>query len=232
MVSAIHAYMDEKITAFQFDDVLAETISATKDKTMRRVGQELWYHYDDVKDHKIVACKEEWDYFNRLLLLLQSDGEIELVNTTRQWRLRQAVAATCLGAFGLITLQTGFGDHLFVFAMPFGVVSMVIAWMNSREQRKRYYTDSVITPFPSVSSLFYIRRRVRGFKKKRYPKAIMGRRIRDPFIDRAMIIPWGIIWLMFSPIPLFFQMLPKRECETRINMPEQAGASNTQMAST
>jgi len=82
-----------------------------------------------------------------------------------------------------------------------------------------------LTPFPSLSSLLAVRRRAGGFIRRRYPKAVVGRRIRDPIIEKLMWVPWSIAWCMFSPVALFFQMLPERESETRIKMPEpSAGA--------
>ncbi len=225
MAKAIRAYMREEITAFQFDDALTEASNATDDKTVQTVGRALWFHYDDCRDHKIVACKEEWDYFNRLLLLLESDGEMETVKSWSEWHPLQGAAALLFLAFLLIAIRVGFGEHLFAYALPFGPPSMLLAWLNSRRRKKTIRTAEIaLTPFPSVSSLLAARRRVGGFMKHRYPKAIVGRRIRNPIIDKLMWVPWSIAWCMFSPVALFFQMLPERESETRIKMTEQSPA--------
>jgi hypothetical protein len=226
MTKAIRAYMGEEITAFQFDDALSEARNATDDKTVQTVGQVLWFHYDDCKDHKIVASKEEWDYFNRLLLLLESDGELESVKTWREWHPLQGVAALLFVAFMVLAIRVGFGEHLFAYALPFGPPSMFLAWLNSRRRKKTVSTTEIaITPFPSVSSLLAVRRRVGGFMKRPYPKGIVGRRVRDPIFEKLMWLPWSIAWCMFSPVALFFQMLPGRDSETRIKMPEpSAGA--------
>ncbi len=222
MAKAIRAYMREEITAFQFDDALTEASHATDDKTVQEVGQALWFYYDDCKDHKIVACKAEWDYFNRLLLLLESDGEIETVKAWREWHPLQGVAALLFVVFLLIAVRAGFGKHLFADALPFGPPSMLLAWFSSRRRRKTICANEIaLTPFPTVSSLLAVRRRVGGFMKHRYPKAIIGRRIRNSVIDKLMWVPWSIAWCMFSPVALFFQMLPTRDSETRIKMPEQ-----------
>ena len=221
MAQAIRSYMDETTSAFQFDEALSDIAASTKDETVVSVRHHLWFFYDDVKDHKVVAGKEEWAYFNRLLLLLQSEGTIEVVKTSRHWHFRQAVAAASLIGFGLVVLQTGFGQHLFTYAVPFGVVSMILAWFNARQQRKSITAEDLATaPFPSVGSLLSVRRSVSGFTKARYPLAIAGRRIRDPFLDKINRVLQGVMWLMFSPVPLFFQMLPERACESRIRVPE------------
>ncbi len=228
MAEAIRSYMDEKTTAFQFNDTLTEIMYASEDKTVQTIRQALWFHYDDCKDHKIVASKEEWDYFNRLLLLLASDAGIEVVRSWRRWHISQAVAAVCLAWFAYLAARTGFGEHLFALACPFGVVSMALAWFNSRRRKKAIAAIEVaVTPFSSVSTMLSVRRRVTGFVKARYPRAITGRRIRDPIIDKLMWIPWTMVRLMFSPIALFIQMLPERESETRIKMPEPEGAGDT-----
>ena len=221
MAKAIRTYMGEEITAFQFDDALSEAMSATEDETVRGIGHALWFHYDDCKDHKIVASKEAWDYFNRLLLLLESDGEIEIIKSRRRWRPRQAVAAIFLGMFLFIAFGLGFGAHLLAFALPFGPVSILLSWFDSRRRAKAPAADEIgLTPFPSVGSLLSARRKVASFVKVRYPSSIAGRRVRDPIIARLMWVPWAVMWCMFSPVALFFQMLPERESKTRIRMPE------------
>ena len=68
IIDAIKKYMGEEISAFEFDDLLWEI--NTEDKTAQEIISLLWYYYDDCKDHKVVANKETWDLFNRLLLLL------------------------------------------------------------------------------------------------------------------------------------------------------------------
>lgn len=229
IVKAIRSYMSEGITAFQFDDALTEASNATEDKTARTIAKALWFHYDDCKDHKIVASKEEWDYLNRLLLLLASDGELETVRSSRKWQPLQAVAALLLLAFLLIAVRVGWGEHLIAYALPFGPASMLLAWLNSHRRRSHIQAlESALTPFPSTSSLLAVRRRVGGFARSRYPKAIVGRRIRDPIIDKLMWVPWSIAWCMFSPVALFFQMLPATEEETRIRMPAPSAGANGQ----
>ena len=222
MASALRSYMDDEITAFQFDDVLTQIQEATEDETVMSVGSTLWYYYDDCKDHKIVASKDVWDLFNRLLLLLESDGQIEVIKTARRWQPRQAVAAATLAIFCEFALRVGFGEHLLIFAMPFGLVSIALAWWASRTEKNRVAAEALLGPFPSVASLLHIRRGVFEFRKRRYPHSIAGRRIRSGFVVPFMQLPFYLSWLMFAPLPLFFQMLPTRDCETVIRMPEQA----------
>jgi len=217
LASALQSYMDERIAAFEFDDTLWRAVDSTQDNTVQEIGQALWLHYDDLKDHKIVACKEEWDYFNRLLLLLQSDAEVECVRTWRRWwSVRQSIAALSLAGFLGVAIHVGFGGQLFLWAIPFGVVSMLLAWWGRRGLTKRTRLELALAPFPSVGSLMRIRRRVPAFSKKRYPIDIQGRVIRDAWTYRFMMVPAAVMWLMCAPIVLLFQALPRRTTEIRI----------------
>jgi hypothetical protein len=220
LVKVIRSYMAEEMTAFQFDDVRTEICSATSDKTVKNIGKTLWFYYDDCKDHKIVASKEVWDLLNRLLLLLESDGELETTKTWREWHPTQCVAALSVFLFVIIAFKVGFGEQLLAYALPFGPLSMLIAWHNAQQRRKTTNPiECALTPFPTMGSLFAVRRLVGGFKKVYYPKSIASRRIRDPIIDNLMWIPRSLAWCMFSPVALFFQALPRKRSEIRIAVP-------------
>ncbi len=227
LASALRAYMDEQITAFELDEAINQASGDTDDQTVKDIGWALWLFYDDVKDHKIVASKSQWDWFSRLLLLLESDAEIEIVRAGRQWRLRQAIAAVCLLVFCALAVQTGFGSHLLIFTIPFGIISMALHGWDSWEHRERYANEATIVPFPSFASLLSVRRHVAGFHKCRYPKALVTRRIRGRLSGLAISLPWWAAWLMLAPLPLFFQMLPRAISEIEITLPE----SRTQASS-
>ena len=49
VISAFEAYLDDQITAFEFDDRLQEI--ASEDLTVNEVIHAAWFHYDDCKDH-------------------------------------------------------------------------------------------------------------------------------------------------------------------------------------
>jgi hypothetical protein len=92
LAEVINRYLNEEVTAFKFDEQLSEIAAATKDETVQQVASLFWYHYDDVDDHKVVASKEEWDYFQRLLLILKSDSDIIAETGNRKWTARKAAA--------------------------------------------------------------------------------------------------------------------------------------------
>ena len=221
MASAVRSYMAEEITAVQLDDFLARASESTEDETIKDTRWAIWYHYDDCKDHKIVALKQQWDYFNRILLLLESDCEIEVDKRRRRWHPHQAIAAICLVAFGGLIGQTGFGSHLFILAIPFGLVSMSLAWWSSHGDRRRGAGQDRTTPFPSTASLLAARRRVPGFRQCPYPHSITHREIRGGLSEFGTRLPWYGAWLMFAPVSLFLQMLPRGESETIVRMPDK-----------
>jgi hypothetical protein len=55
MAEAIRSYMDDRITAFELDDVINDVVSA--DMTVETTRHDLWFCYDDNKDHLVVASK-------------------------------------------------------------------------------------------------------------------------------------------------------------------------------
>jgi hypothetical protein len=211
LIEVINRYLNEELTAFKLDEALSEIGIRTKDKTVDQVVQLLWCHYDDVEDHKVVATKEEWDYFQRLLLILKSDAEIVQETGERRWTARQVVAAVCLVLFGLAVAKAGFGYHLLVVTMPLGIVSMLLSHWRSRDEARRLHDQTALFPFGSVSELLSLRRKVRNFVKARYPTRLGSRQIRGPVSAAAMWLHFGVVWLIFSPVALVFQMLPEPE---------------------
>ena len=72
LVEVINEYLEEKISAFTLDERLSKIEARTDDPTVQWVRAQLWYRYDDCKDHPVVGDKAEWDLIHRLLLLLTS----------------------------------------------------------------------------------------------------------------------------------------------------------------
>jgi hypothetical protein len=205
LVDAINRYLDEAITAFEFDDQIHDIRSATDDRTLQRVVDTLWFYYDDCEDHKVVLTKEAWDHFQRLALLLKSDMHVKVV-VRRKWSVRQIIAGLALGLFGVCVARLGFGRHLLVVAVPFGVVSMLLSYWHHRAFPTS--RESILTPFSSVSEILGIRRKVSGFAKRKYPSRLTSRTIRSPLMATAVMLQTASTWLFLSPLVLLFQMLP------------------------
>ncbi len=220
MAEAIERYLREGTTAFQMDDHLSDIAGRTKDSTVQDVADAMWFHYDDVKDHKVVASKEEWDYFQRLLLVLRSEGRMELTRRRRwRWTIRQCIALGCLLLFLAAVRQKGIGWELAPLSIPFGIVSMALAYWHSRESRRSALHALPLYPFSSVAELFRVHRSAPAFRKLRYRATLQGRTIRSNSLTWIMCVPLGIAWLLYSPVPLLFQSLPERDCTTQVVIP-------------
>jgi hypothetical protein len=220
MSEAIRDYMAEKITAFQLDDSLFAIAGETQDGTVKIVAESMWFHYDDCKNHKIVATKQEWDYFNRLLLRLDSEAEVDLIKTRGPWRSEQTIAAFCLMVFALVLLIGGFRRSLFGCLLFSGVASVFLVWYTRAREKESTRTEIAVTPFQSVSELLAVRRRVNNFNRKRYPRAMAGRRIRSRLVVALMWLYKAPLWLIFSPVILLWQAWPSRQWEPQIKVPQ------------
>jgi hypothetical protein len=151
LVEVVNRYLGEEITAFALDEALFDIRTRTKDETVKQVSRLLWYHYDDIHDHKVVASKEQWDYFQRLLLVLKSDAEIVKETGKRTWTARQTVAAACLGLVVIAIAKSGFGYHLLLATVPLGFVSMLLAYWYACVEARRLHDQTALTPFDSVA---------------------------------------------------------------------------------
>ena len=214
---AIEEFLADKISAFKFDDRIYAVADETDDETVREVTHLLWYHYDDVIDHKAALSQTEWDYFQRLLLLLRSDASLKNERPDespkgeqlRRWTRRQTIALAAIAAFVVGLILLGFGWQLLLVTVPLGVISMKLSsWPPGEDEAD---TDKYIrlTPYSSVSELLAVHRTVSAFRKRRYPERMKSRHIGSPFANGCMKLLAGALWLVFSPIVLLFQAFPQ-----------------------
>ena len=214
MVAATRKFLNEEITAFEFDDALGEIASRTEDLTVRAVRNELWCFYDDLKNHKVVLSKPQWDYIYRLMLVLEVDAEADIeIHKEHEWSLHHPVAACALALYGVFACYVGWGTQLVVLSLPFGARSLLLALWRHMETSKPDALALALTPFSSMSQLRVARRHAPDFLKRRYPAHLADRRIRHPLFEMSTGFPSylaiGLAWLMFAPIPLFFQCFPE-----------------------
>ncbi len=181
LASTLRSYMNEEITAFQFDELLGKFRSSPSDGTVRIIARDLWGCYDDIKDHKVVASKQAWDWFNRILLLLSSDAEIDMVRNGLEWHRIQVFSSICFVLSVLLVVRIGWRVNLFEVTCPFGLLSMVIEWFNQKRAHRKY--DTTMYPFPSFGALSSIRRRAFTFVKSPYPAGLIRRKIRHPILS-------------------------------------------------
>jgi len=217
-VAAIEAYMNDEITAFAFADTTHRIATGTKDEAVGEAVETLWYFYDDITNHKIVANKEEWNLMQRFILFLQSDAELA-TKCERQWSVTQIVAL-CLIAF-IVLFAWIFGESWILFITWIGAGALT--WEIDRRFRAPLRAGRLIDviTFPFDSSLDIIRaaRTVSNFHKRRFPQELAKRRIRNGWlgrlgdaqihIPRPILLPFAFIgWTIILPCVLFWQLFP------------------------
>jgi hypothetical protein len=208
---AIRSYMDEEIASTEFAETLDEVSSRTSEEGIRAVCRQLWYFYDDCKDHPVVASKQNWDYFNRVLLLLASGAEIRVETRRRALQIHQAAAGVALAVSVCLAALSGFTpETIAILALPTWLVSVALSWLNNRVSPadRRH---AAIHPFPSAGSLLGVRRAMKSFPRRRYPAGMAARRIRGPVSNAILWLPSILLWMIFSPIVLLIQAIPGTE---------------------
>lgn len=214
VAAEVRRFLHGDATAFEFDDALFKIES--KDRTVNNIVRCLWLYYDDCKDHHVTLSKEEWDYFQRLLLILESDRHISTQRIGTQWRLTQFLALVALVGFAVCVKHLGLGQPLLAICIPFGMVSMGIAAWRRLSMPQRDRTAMALDPFSSLAELRATYTSVGTFRKTPYRKELSGATSRS-LLTRAIIwILVGALWLTFAPVVLFFQILPHHHSETRV----------------
>jgi len=205
LILAFEDYLGDKITAFEFDDRLQEI--ASEDRTVNEVVHAAWFHYDDCKDHKVHLSKSEWDFFQRLLLILRSDAEL-YARLSKRWSWDHAIAWLAFAFFIGITITIGWGWHLIMWTTPFGVVSILISMYRRRGEPEYTPTEVARVPFETIPQIRRLRNEVPAFEKRRYRAEIRGRKIRSDTEDSFNWVFSHCYWFVFSPLVLLFQGFP------------------------
>ena len=208
----IRRFLAEELTSFGFDDLLDEYRDSA-DSAVRFVANEVWCYCDDFEDHLVALSKPAWDYFQRLLLLLESDRAVETTHWWR-WSWTQLVALGALLGFVQIALSLGWGEHLLIYAIPFGIISIAISRLRRSTNVVGPY-HRIIHPFATISDLKAVYDAV-GFKKARCPRNVQARRIHSPLGKAGIHLHLYSHWLIHSPIALAFQLLPERKSRLRV----------------
>lgn len=215
LTGIIQAFLAGDLGAFEFDEALFADFDKGDDPTIEFIVSALWFHYDDCVDHDVALSRQEWDYFHRLLLVLASDAHIE-VASQRIWCPPQLAAAIGLIGFVYCTFWLSFGSHLLVVAIPFGLLSILLSFWREHYTPAQSTQEANLFPFSSMSELLALRRSISRFVKQRYPAELGDKQIRTETMERILWFQWHVVWLLLSPIALFFQTLPLRRVSTRV----------------
>jgi hypothetical protein len=214
LIAAINRYLDGETTAFEFDEEIFAINS--RDRTVGIVTRNLWYLYDDCKDHKVQMTKEQWDCVQRFILVLKSDGQIEST-TRRHWDFTQLVAIAALLLYLYAATWFGFGRQLLGVAIPFSVISIAIyLWRGWTAAEKKPESKIALAPFSSVSEMLRVHRSLPTFRKRRCPAEMKPFKIRGALSEAAMMLHLYALWLIAAPLVLAVQALPISELDTRV----------------
>ena len=209
-IAAFEEYLDDEISAFEFDGRLQSI--ETCDRTVNEVVNAAWFHYDDCKDHPVILTKDGWDHFQRLLLLLSSNVEL-VVSRTRRWSWDHALAWVTVIFFIAAAIGVGWRLDLFLLAVPFGFVSILIDQYRTKNETNVTVHDIACTPFESFSQIRWLRERVPEFRKQVYRSEVGDRTIRgssEANWNRTAAIS---LWLLLSPLVLLAQAFPTSDSE-------------------
>ena len=157
-------------------------------------------------EFKIGMTKAEWDYLQRLLLLLRSDACVR-IERRRWWSGWQPVTAVSFGAYLWVAVEVGWSEKLAAAHVFFGAISMMIGYVQGRPIRAERRRETPRAPFESRSQIRTILKRT-GFQKTPYP-AKLGRP--RAFMLFMRFLQWeqgAVLHLIFVPVMLVAQAWP------------------------
>ena len=212
----IRRFLAGELTAFEFDEALDQYRDSV-DPVVRYVVWEVWFYYDDIDDHMVRLDKPQWDYIQRLLLLLSADCRLES-QMVRTWSRTQFVAAACLVLLVFAMLKLGWGLHLLAITFPLGVVSILLSRCSRPHPIERDPFGPIIAPFATLSDLHRACIAV-GFQKNRFPRELYGTTWSTRVGHKVRLSLSYLAWLLYSPFVLLFQCLPRTHVTTVARFP-------------
>ncbi|MDZ4403555.1 hypothetical protein [Prosthecobacter sp.] len=225
MIVVIEGYLDDRITAFEFDKQLCP--ASNNDQMAAEIARLAWFHYDDCKDHHVVMTKEQWNLFQRFILLLKSDLEAlpELpISTVKRWGWDHGLALVVCLLFVALACWVGWGPLLFLLALPFGVVSLMIDRYRTGLEPVSNQRDPAFFPLNNFVQLSQLRRRTMDFEKRQYRQEISTRRIRDEAEQQLNCFMGYVFRLLFGPLMLLGQAFPSTSIAAPVS--ESEGQKN------
>ena len=182
LLQGIDDYMDEKISAAEFNTLLHQKITPnTKDELIEEVSFWLFDSNEDVGTNRLQSVCPYWKYFNRIRLLLASDAEYQYVQTKQRPSLVQWIGGVSAALFLVLAVaslltQPWSWDFFLTFGIPLYFTCGIVVgctifglgfFPTSQEpERKILFAEY---PFESFADLLAVRRSVPQFLSKRFP---------------------------------------------------------------
>ena len=181
LLQGIDDYMDEKISAEEFDDLLFKRIAPhTEDEGIKEIS--IWlhdFHYIADTIHPRSECPY-WKFFNRCRLLLSSDAEYYVESLPRCFNFFRRISMVLLVMWVLVAVGIGGQAGILssvamlgVLYFPFGFVMYVLCvpsfFMSEKKAAQKQNVLFAEYPFESFADLLAVRRSVPKFLSKRFP---------------------------------------------------------------
>ena len=211
LIETIEAFLDDRIKSFDLEERIFDLES--DDPTVNEVIFIVYHFYSDFADHNVRLSKPQWDYLQRLLLVLKSDAKVRSKKVKR-WSWDSAVAWGALSVSAALALMLGWGYQLILLLIPLTLLSLFI--MKARDRRWKAVQEAwkpdelACQPFESSAQIRRILGKVPGFRKRRY-RAEIEERMMEPLNEPPQLPTW-IGWplaifgyCLISPLVLFFQ---------------------------
>ncbi len=213
LAALIRRYLAGEVRSYGFRDQLAE-FKDSSDSAVGFVAKQEWCFYGDTEDIPAYLSKAEWDFTQRLLLLLESNFVVRKTVSV-QWSVSQWLTLLTLLSFLWIGYQQGWSDYFFVLMIPFGLVPAAIIWVG-RESLPGPF-DRILFPFANITELKSACQSL-GFRKVRYPER-MKQQVIVLQAGKSTRIPIYLFRLILLPCNMFFQMLPIRKTQIKVVHP-------------
>jgi hypothetical protein len=217
----LRQFLARSIRSGEFDSAIWQAVEGTSDRSARHVAECLYLLYDDCIDHVAILSRPRWSFCQRLLLILESEAEIDILRRSRS-SPRQGLAALALVAFSAGVWWLGFGWQLILLAAPFGLFSMVLAQFFPMRDGPTVRPAPHLAPFSSKREILHVRRQTPAFRKLRYPCEVGRGYLRGPVRERLALVPSRLLWLVASPLVLLIQCFPDSEVSTSVSMHKQS----------
>jgi hypothetical protein len=216
LIETINRFLDGTTTAFQFDEELDPFREKQTDPTVSKIAGILWYFYDDCKDHKVCLSKQAWQYFQRLILILQSDAHI-ISTSFKIGHITQLIAAISLLIFGYSIYYLGMGIQYFAIVLPFGLISIILSHFRKQREENLEHNDYNLLPFSSFSELRTVQLRAPRFMRRKYPQDMKNEKLHGSLAELGVNIHYYALWCFAAPIVLLFQSFPLKKSITHVS---------------
>jgi len=217
LIQSIERHLSGDLDMDDFIRAVGKLDGRTCDMTVQYII-DLCDNLYDLDDRPVHASKEGWDYFQRLLLVLHSDGRIVETKSSR-WCPSQWWAIRLLGLGASLIAWLGVGAQMLLALIPLGIGSIWLASWRKRHHPAPVWQPHQLYPFGSWAEMRQIAAQTPRFRKRRFDRAKFVRRWYDPINFKLPEWPFYPIWVLLSPLVILGQSFPIRDHRTRVVLP-------------